>query len=40
MSNTNQPWYKSPLFVGTLLTLGGFGFFTLLYLLVSLWLLR
>jgi hypothetical protein len=40
MSTSPQPWYKSVLFVGTVLTLLGFGFFTLLYYLLSLWILR
>ena len=31
MSNTRQPWFKSVLFIGAVLTLAGFGFFTLLY---------
>jgi len=39
MSDSRQPWFKSPAFVGMLLTLGGFGFFTLLYFLLSRWLL-
>lgn len=39
MSESRQPWYKSPAFVGLLLTAGGFGFFVLLGWLVSNWLL-
>lgn len=35
MSDSPQPWYKSVLFVGTAITLGGFGFFTLLYWLIA-----
>lgn len=40
MSESRQPWYKSPGFVGLLITLAGFGFFTLLGYLVSQWLLK
>ncbi|HYG56843.1 MAG TPA: hypothetical protein VD902_02055 [Symbiobacteriaceae bacterium] len=40
MSGSRQPWYRSPAFIGLLLTLGGFGFFTLLYWLLALWLMN
>jgi hypothetical protein len=40
VSESRQPWYKSPLFVGAVITAAGFGFFTLLYFLVTLLLLR
>jgi len=40
MSDSRQPWYKSVGFIGLLLTLGGFGLFTLLYYLVSIVLLK
>lgn len=40
MSESRQPWYKSTLFIGTVLTAAGFGFFTLLYLAISTLLLR
>lgn len=35
MSKTREPWYKSVLFIGTVLTLAGFGFFTLLYVAIA-----
>lgn len=35
MSESGQPWYKSILFIGTVLTIAGFGFFTLLYMLIA-----
>lgn len=35
MSDSRQPWYKSTLFIGTILTLAGFGFFTLLYWVIA-----
>lgn len=39
MSESRQPWFKSPAFIGLLITAAGFGFFTLLYLFLSRWLL-
>ncbi|MDF2631291.1 MAG: hypothetical protein K0R39_5122 [Symbiobacteriaceae bacterium] len=38
MSDSRQPWYKSTMFIGAVLTLAGFGFFTLLYWLIA-WLM-
>jgi hypothetical protein len=39
MSDSRQPWHRSPAVIGLILTLAGFGFFTLLYFLVSRWML-
>lgn len=39
MSQSDQKWYKSPAFIGFLLTAAGFGFFTLLFKYLSEWLL-
>ncbi|HWI63801.1 MAG TPA: hypothetical protein VNT75_18350 [Symbiobacteriaceae bacterium] len=38
MSDSGKPWYKSVLFIGTALTLAGFGLFTLMYWLIA-WLM-
>lgn len=39
MSESNQKWYKSPAFIGLLLTILGFGGMVLLGKFVSEWLL-